>query len=75
MAITYEQLREIDNTAAFDAWQESKPAASAELDGRTFTVQYRLVNRKCYDCLPTPTASYKIDGKRVARAVFYGNAI
>ena len=74
MTITYKQLRDIDNAAAFYPGQQSKPAASAEIEGRVFAVEYRLVNRKCYDCLPTPTASYKIDGRRVSRAVFYADA-
>ncbi len=74
MSINYKELRDIDNAAAFSPFQEPKPAVSAAIDGRVFTVQYHLVNRKCFDNLATPTAKYKIDGKRVSRTVFYANA-
>jgi hypothetical protein len=65
------QLREIDNAAFFFAGDNPKPAASVEIGGRVFSVQYHVVNRKCHDSLATPTAMYKIDGKRVSRTVFY----
>lgn len=65
------ELYAIDSAARFDAIDAPKPAASGVINGRTFTVEYHLVNRKCFDGLATPTASYKIDGKRVSRKTAY----
>ena len=33
----------------------------------TFTVSVVEANRKCYDYEPTPTATVKVNGKRIAR--------
>jgi len=71
MHTTSKQLRDIDKAAFFFPGDNPKPAASADIGGRVFSVQYHVVNRKCYDSFATPTAMYKIDGKRVSRVVFY----
>ena len=71
MNTTRKQLRDIDNAAFFFPGDNPKAATSVEIDGRVFSVQYHIVNRKCFDGFTTPTAMYKIDGKRVSRAVFY----
>jgi hypothetical protein len=74
MSPTRKDLSAIDCSAMFWPGQTPKPAAAAEFDGRVFSVQYHVVNRKCYDSMQTPTAMYKIDGKRVSRKVFYSAA-
>jgi hypothetical protein len=40
----------------------------------TFSVEIHIVNRKCYDNQLTPTAMFKVNGKRVSRQKFYGYA-
>lgn len=72
--VTKRQLFNIDNAAHFDPGQDPRPEVSEEINGVTFSVRYNVANRKCYDSLPTPTACYKIDGKRVSRKVFYSHA-
>lgn len=74
MSPTRKQLIAIDSAARFWPDEAKKPASSETIDGRVFSVEYHIVNRKCYDAMPTPTACYKIDGKRVSRAVFYSTA-
>lgn len=34
--------------------------------GHEFTLAYHIVNRKCFDNLPTPTMALKMDGNRVS---------
>ena len=74
MTITIEQLAGIDYAAKFWAGEEAKPAASEVIDGVEYYVQYSVPNRKCHDSLPRPIACYKINGKRVSRAIYYGSA-
>jgi hypothetical protein len=74
MAPTRKDLYAIDRSAMFSPGEAAKPAAASEIGGRVFSVQYHVVNRKCYDAMPTPTACYKVDGKRVSRKVFYSSA-
>lgn len=50
----------------FSPMDEPKPAVTVEIDGRVFEAVHRKVNRKCYDFMPTPTLSLKMDGKRIA---------
>lgn len=71
---TRKQLRDIDTAAMYWVGEAPKPEASAQYDGHTFSVKYNEVKRKCFDGFVTPTALYKVDGKRVSRAVFYGMA-
>jgi len=39
---------------------------TTEIDGHTYTEEFFIVNRKCYDFQPTPTLLLKKDGKRIA---------
>lgn len=71
---TRQQLSSIDSKACFWPGQDAKPACSQVIEGAEYSVRYHLTNRKCFDSLATPTACYKINGKRVSRAAFYGSA-
>ena len=71
---TRQQLLTIDSAARYWPDDDVKPASTETIDGVEYSVQYHLTNRKCYDGMPTPTACYKINGKRVSRAVYYGAA-
>jgi hypothetical protein len=44
---------------------------TAIINGMVFEVSYHRVNRKCYDNMPTPTLSVKVDGKRIAYSKAY----
>jgi hypothetical protein len=68
---TYEQLMNIDLAARYWPGESVKPASVETIDGVEYHVEYRLTNRKCYDGMATPTACYKINGKRVSRATYY----
>ena len=71
---TRQQLLTIDCAARYWPGEATKPASVETIEGTEYSVQYHLTNRKCYDAMPTPTACYKINGKRVSRAVYYGAA-
>lgn len=73
-APTRNQLIAIECAAHFHPHEKKRPAQSAVYGNTTYSVEYFVSNRKCYDGLPTPTAMFKINGKRVSRAVFYSNA-
>jgi hypothetical protein len=49
----------------------SRPAQYRQIAGRNFSVRFVLVNRPCFDHLPTPTAHFAVDGKRVSRTAAY----
>lgn len=65
------RLLELEVKAHSYPGEDLKPAMSAEIAGHLFTVSSHIVNRKCYDFLPTPTAQFKMDGKRVSRQAAY----
>ncbi len=69
-----DKLVKLDVSARFEHGAEPIVAQSMQHEGKVFTVAYHVVNRKCYDGLSTSTASYKIDGKRVSKSVFYSAA-
>lgn len=66
-----DQLRAAQRAAYFEHGETKKPAVSVELGAHTFTVEYIVVNRKCYDFMPTSTVGFKVDGKRTSRAAAY----
>ena len=74
MMATRDKMYNLESAATFCASEEPKEPKSIIVNGREFLVGCRLVNRKCYDFLATPTAFYKIDGKRVSRAVWFAEA-
>lgn len=55
--------------------ESDKPEATLTIDGITYSVRYFRVNRKCYDGMTTPTAMFKIDGKRVSWKVWRDSAL
>jgi hypothetical protein len=71
---TRNQLHQIEWAAKFIPSEDKRPAQSAVYGDTTYSVEYFVTNRECYDGLPTPTAMFKINGKRVSRAVFYSHA-
>jgi hypothetical protein len=74
MAPTLTQLIRLNIAAEFSPGCPQKPAATLTVGDNTYSVEYFVTNRKCYDNFPTPTAMYKINGKRVSRRVFYAAA-
>jgi hypothetical protein len=50
------------------------PAVECEINGKTFRAEFFVVNRECYDSLPTPTLKLTVDGKRISRANAYAIA-
>jgi hypothetical protein len=71
---TRSQLHQIEWAAKFIPGEKKRPAQSAVYGDTTYSVEYFVSNRECYDGLPTPFAMFKINGKRVSRAVFYSHA-
>ena len=55
--------------AEYDRGDTGSNSRTVTINGQEITVSFITVNRKCYDNLPTPTRQYKINGKRVSRAV------
>jgi len=74
MKPTIKQLIWLEIAAKFGPGCAKKPAATLTVGDNTFSVEYFVTNRKCYDNLPTPTAMFKINGKRVSRKVFIAAA-
>jgi hypothetical protein len=62
-ALPASQLHTLISRARYEDPHE----ATAVINGHTFTVSYFIVERKCYDALPTPTQMIKVDGKRVSK--------
>ena len=58
---------DLDRQARFYAGEPVKPAATDVIGGNVWVIEYRTVSRKCYDGLSTPTASIKLNGKRISR--------
>jgi hypothetical protein len=56
-------------SVAMDKGEEA--SMTKEIAGHQFTVSYHVVNRECYDNLPTPTVMFKVAGKRVSRKAAY----
>lgn len=50
------------------------PPVECEISGKTFRAEFFVVNRKCYDSLPTPTLKLTVNGKRISRADAYAIA-
>ena len=74
MKPTLSQLIDLKIAAEFSPGCAKKPAATLTVGDTTYSVEYFVTNRACYDNLPTPTAMYKINGKRVSRKVFIAAA-
>jgi hypothetical protein len=74
MKPTAKQLIWLEIAAKFGPGCAKKPAEMLTVGDNTYSVEYFVTNRKCYDNLPTPTAMYKINGKRVSRKVFIADA-
>jgi hypothetical protein len=70
MAPTLSDLINLEFAARFQPGQQKKPAATLTVGENTYSVEYFLTSRKCYDNYATPTAMYKINGKRVSWKVF-----
>jgi len=70
---TIKELLAIEFGARFAPNEKKLPAQSAVFGEDTYSVEYFITNRKCYDFEPTPTAMFKVNGKRVSRKVFYSH--
>jgi hypothetical protein len=46
--------------------ETSKPAVELNFGEHVVRMQCLIVNRKCYDGMPTPTLQVKLNGKRIA---------
>jgi len=67
-------LRDAEWQARPIVGQRAKPPQYRQIEGRNFGVRFVLVDRPCFDHLPTPTVHFTVDGKRVSRAAAYGLA-
>ena len=72
---TTQELLNIEFAARFAPYEKQKPAQSAVYNNIKYSVEYFIAKRKCYDFMPTPTAMFKVNGKRVSRKVFYSFAV
>jgi hypothetical protein len=70
---TLNQLLDLEHAARFSPDESDKPEATLTINDTTYSVRYFRVNRKCYDGMTTPTAMFKINGKRVSWKVWRGS--
>jgi hypothetical protein len=75
MKPTIKQRMSVEIAANFGPGCAKKPAEMLTVGDNAYSVEYFVANRKCYDNLPTPTAMYKINGKRVSRKTFIAAAV
>lgn len=66
MSDALKQLIDLDLDAKFYGGEAAKPAQAASIAGHAVSIEYTIVQRKCYDGLATPTMRLKVDGKRMA---------
>ena len=71
---TLDQLLDLEHAARFLPHESDKPEATLTINNTTYAVRYFRVNRKCYDGITTPTAIFKINGKRVSWKVWRDSA-
>lgn len=60
------KYRDADWDAKWHPGEQPKPKVTILIAGYTITIEYKTVNRKCYDFMPTPTRHITIDGKRIS---------
>jgi hypothetical protein len=71
MTINREYEAKLRDAVAAARWfpgDDPLPAVTVIIGNNTITAEYKLVNRKCYDFLPTPSLYTTINGKRISYA-------
>ena len=66
-----DQLCALVAKARYFPGERPVPPAHGAIGGRAFEVRFLEVKRCCYDGLATPTAMFKLDGRRVSRAAAF----